>query len=228
MAEATIVRVKPRMRRWPLAVAIPIVALAAWIVRDFTVQSRQSLRHFDGHAVGRLETDMWRSYYDHHSLRLFGELIELLREQYHLPFWRSVTGAYHAAHAAVIFQQGHNRAEYERALPDIESFYANIRRGSDVPFPVEETARLELEWWIVHRERERHQPGDLEHSLAALQAVVYQQPAADFSVHAKARAEAMLIRDSRAAAGTVSQADWRRIAELLDTSWVTLQTAVSR
>jgi hypothetical protein len=144
------------LRKWLLLAPL---FLGAWIVTDFAIAGQHSLRRFDGHAVGRLETAMWRSYYDHKSMNLFTELVRALREQYHLPFWKSVLGAYHAAKAAVVFQGGHERAEYERALPDLVAYYGLIRRGSDVPFDVEKTARLELEWWIVHRERAQHAPG---------------------------------------------------------------------
>ena len=171
---------------------------------------------------------MWRSYYGHSSVRLFGQLVEALREQYHLPFWRSCVGAYHAARAAVVFQAGHGRSEYERALPDLVDYYTLIRRGSDVAFPVDKAARLELEWWIVHRERAQHQQGDLDRALADLQAEIYQQPPARFENHARDRAEAMLLRDSRAEAGGVSDRDWTRIGALLDSSWVSLQAAVAQ
>ena len=206
---------------------IPVLLLALWLAADFTLPSHSSLIQFDGHAVGRLEADMWRSYYEHHSVRLFGQLIELLRQQYHVPFWRSVLGAYYAAHAAIVFQRGTNRGEYERALPDLVRYYALIRRQSDVAFPVEQTARLELEWWIIHRQRNLHPPGDLEQSLAVLQAEIYQKPADRFTIHAQKRAEAMLLRDQHAETGGVSEADWWHIAELLDTSWSSLQTAVA-
>ena len=42
-----------------------------------------------------LETAMWRSYYDHQPVRLFGQLSELMRTQYGFPFWRSIVGAFH-------------------------------------------------------------------------------------------------------------------------------------
>jgi hypothetical protein len=40
---------------------------------------------------------MWRSYYDHRPVKLFGELTELLRTPSGFPFWRSVPGAFYAA-----------------------------------------------------------------------------------------------------------------------------------
>jgi hypothetical protein len=136
-------------------------------------------------------------------------------------------GAYHAARAAVVFQRGHGRPDYLKALPDLEKYYELIRENSLTAFDVKRVSTLELEWWIIHRERTRHDPNDLVQALADLQAAVYQEPASRFEEHAKARADAMLIRDARAEAGGVSDSDWRRIGELLDRSWVSLETVVS-
>ncbi len=193
-------------------------AVALWIAADFAAPVRHDLREFDPHEVGRLETAMWRSYYDHRPVRLFGELTTLLREQFGLPFWRSGLGAWYAARAAVVFQRGRDRAEYERALPDLVRYYGLIRRASATPFDVERVARLELEWWIVHRQRDRHTPGDLDRALADLQAAVYGRPTSDFLEHGRLRAEAMAVRDSGG--------DWGRIAGLLDASWASLARSV--
>jgi hypothetical protein len=205
---------------------IPLAELALWVAADLALPHQSSLLRFDGHEVGRLETEMWRSYYGHQPVRLYLQMVELLRRQYHLPFWRACLGAYRAARSAVVFQRGHNRAEYEMALPDLVEYYAIIRRSSDVAFSKEIAARLELEWWIVHRERALHAPGDLEQSLAALQAAIYQRPENQFREHATARAQAMLLRDAAAERGGVSGQQWNQIASLLDDSWVSLQRAI--
>ncbi len=212
-------------RKWAL---IPPAVLILWIAGDAALSRPSSLIHFDGHEVGRLEAEMWRSYYEHHPVRLYGQLMELMRSQYHLPLWRSALAAYHAARAAVVFQRGHNRTGYELALPDLVDYYTIVRRSSDISFSVESVARLELEWWIVHRERALHAPGDLERSLAALQAAIYQRPEELFRDHARDRAAAMVLRDTAAANGGLSEQDWKRIASLLDSSWISLQVAVSR
>ena len=213
-----------RLRLLVLALA----ALPLWVAFDLAVPIHGNLRQFDAHAVGRLETAMWRSYYEHRPVRLFGELATLLRTQYHLPFWRSYLGAYHAARAAVVFQRGHGRSDYERALPDITAFYRLVRRGSDVPFDADQVSRLELEWWIAHREGAGRAAGDLECLLAELQAAVYQQPAKRFRQHARDRAEAMRLRDRLAAAGGVPDDGWQRIGRMLDSSWTSLRAAVAR
>jgi len=212
-------------RKWVL---LPVGLLAIWAGADLTVPHRSSLARFDGHEVGRLETAMWRSYYGHRRVALFGQLLELLRRQYGLPFWRASLAAWHAARAAVVFQRGHNRAEYELALPDLRDYYALIRRSSDTPFSVETAARLELEWWIVHRERASQAPRALEQRLAALQAAIFGRPESLFVEHARLRAAAMLLRDAAQDKGGVSEQDWRTIGDLLDASWVSLQQAVRR
>ena len=225
--EVTAVQKPRRRRRWMKYGAVLIVVLLAWAAFDLYAPRRTSLREFDADEVARLETAMWRSYYSRQRVKLFGEAAELLRTQYRLPLLRSNAVAYRAAKAAFVFKDGHSRADYERALPDLVSFYQSIRAVSDTDFDVERAARLELEWWIVHRERASHAPGDLANALAALAAEIYRVPAERLSEHARARADAMSIRDDKAAAGGVTEADWSRIDALLRASWQSLHKAVN-
>ena len=219
----------PRKRRKArcLVAAVALVLLLGWLAFDLYAPRRTRLRDFDPNEVARLETGMWRAYYERRRLALFTQLGELLRTQYGLPFARSNAVAFRAARAAFVFKDGRGRADYERALPDLVKFYTEIREVSDVPFDVERAARLELEWWIVHRERRRHQPGDLERALAELAAEVYRVPAERLAEHASLRAEAMSVRDTRAEQGGVTEQDWRRIDELLHASWQSLWKAVN-
>jgi len=134
------------VRRWVRSGFVTALILTAvWVAEDLSANNRHSLREFDGREVGRLENDMWRSYYDHRATRLYLQLGELLRQQYHMPFWRSSLAAYHAAHGAVVFQRGHKRSEYELALPDLVSFYQLVRQSTTDSFDVHEAAAAELE-----------------------------------------------------------------------------------
>jgi hypothetical protein len=182
---------------------------------------------FDPDEVARLETAMWRSYYDRRRLSLFGQLVALLRDQFHLQPLRSVALAALAARAAAVFQVGASHADYRRALPYLERYYAGIRAVSEVPFDPARAAELELAWWIVHREADEHPPGDLEAALADLAAELYQVPAGRCLVHAARRAEAMTIRDrtSRREVG-VTDDDWDRIEAVLWVSWRALADEV--
>jgi len=221
------VQTRLRGSRFLLAAGLIVTALAAWVAYDLYAPRRTEMRRFDPDEVARLETAMWRSYYSRQRVALFRQLSELLRTQYRLPLWRSNRVAYHAARAAFVFKDGRGRPDYERALPDLVNFYRALREVSDIDFDAERAARLELEWWIVHRERRRRAPGDLARARADLAAELYRVPAERLAEHAQLRAEAMQIRDDRAEAGGVTEDDWRRIDELHHQSWRSLLRAVN-
>jgi hypothetical protein len=221
--------VKPARKR-SKAKRIILMALAAAVAYaafDLYGPRSSTMRSFDPDEVARLETAMWKSYYSRERLKLYNELTELLRTQYNLPFIRSNVVAYQASRAAFVFKDGRNRDEYERALPALVKFYRSVRAVSDVPFDVDRAARLELEWWIIHRERASHAPGDLDRALADLPAELYGVPAERLMEHARLRAEAMTIRDTKADQGGVTEADWAKIDELLHASWQSLYKAVN-
>lgn len=223
------VRGKPARRRikkrWVVSGILALVIVYALF--DLYGPRTAKLRRFDPNEVARLETSMWKSYYNRERFKLYRELTELLRTQYNLPFIRSNAVAYQASQAAFAFKDGHNRAEYERALPYLVNFYTAIRKISDVEFEVDRAARLELEWWIIHRERDHHAPGDLDRALAALPAEIYHIPAERLMEHGRLRAEAMTIRDNKAASGGVTDADWAKIDQLLHAAWQSLYNAVN-
>ncbi len=219
-------RIKKRSKiKWILLALL--VAGMIWAAIDLYAPRTTKLKAFNHDEVARLETAMWRSYYQKQRLKLFSELTELLRTQYNLPLLRSNTIAYQASKAAFVFKEGHNRTEYEKALPNLVNFYSEIRNVSDINFDVNRAAQLELEWWIVHRERKKHAAGDLPKALAELPAEIYQVPVETMWEHARFRAEAMTIRDNKAQAGGVSEEDWKKIEELLRQSWAALSEAVN-
>ena len=147
-------------------------------------------------------------------MKLFTDLTTLLRTQYAMPFWRSNLAAYQAAKAAVVFQRG----DYAAAFSPLITYYELILRSSSAHFRPDVAAALELDWWIIHRERDRHPAGDLEAALAKLQSELYGRPAADFAEHGRYRAEAMQLRDAGG--------DWARIEALLMDSWTSLHRQV--
>lgn len=201
--------------------------LAVWIAFDLYTPHKVDIRDFDADEVARLDTAMWRSYYSRERLRMYSELTELLQKQYKLNFWRRQLIAFRAAKAAFIFKDGKMRADYEKALPDLEKFYGEIRDISTTDFDAKRAAKFELEWWIVHRERQNYKEGDLARALAETAAEIYQMPAENFLEHGHYRAEAMKIRDRKAEQGGVTEEDWQKIDELLHESWRSLHKAVN-
>ena len=207
-------------------VGLVLALLVCGALYDLYYPRTTRMREFDPDEVARLETAMWRSYYEKRRVQLFNQLAELLRTQYRMSQLRSNQVAYYGANAAFVFKQGQQRSDYEKALPDLVKFYDAIRKMSDIPFDADRAARLELEWWIIHRQRAQHPPGDLDKALAELQAEIYQVRVDRLMEHGRLRAEAMTIRDTKAENGGVTEADWARINELLKESWQSLAKAV--
>jgi len=203
-----------------------VVLLIGGVLYDLYYPRTAKMREFDPDEVARIETAMWRSYYEKKQVRLFNELSELLRTQYHMPLVRSNRVAYYAANAAFIFKEGRSQQDYEKALPDLVKFYSAIRNISDIPFDVDRVARLELQWWIIHRERWKRPPGELEKALAELQSAIYGVPVERLVEHGRLRAEAMKIRDTKAEGGDVTEEDWKNINDLLRQSWRSLAEVV--
>ena len=206
--------------------AVFLILLICGLLYDLFYPHKTKLREFDPDEVARLETAMWRSYYEKQRVRLFNEATELLRTQYHMTPVKSNVVAYYAANAAFVFKEGKQRSDYEKALPDLIKFYSALHNMSDIDFDVHKVSKLELEWWIIHRQRAQHPPGDLDRALAELQAAIYNVPVERLMEHGRLRAEAMTIRDTKAEQGGVTEADWVRINELLRESWRSLASAV--
>jgi hypothetical protein len=219
-------RRRPLLKLIVRVTALVLALVICAVLFDLFYPRKTKLREFDPDEVARLETAMWRSYYEKQRVRLFNEATELLRTQYHLTPVKSNVVAYYAANAAFVFKAGKQRSDYEKALPDLINFYNYLHNMSDIDFDVYKVSKLELEWWIIHRERENHAPGDLARALAELQAAIYNVPVERVMEHGRLRAEAMTIRDTKAEQGGVTEADWAKINDLLRQSWGSLAQAV--
>jgi hypothetical protein len=217
----------PRRRISLRAVILTVLGLLLlYVLVDLFWPFHRDLRQFDPEETGKLETAMWRSYYGGESVQLFFQLAELLRTQFQFPLLRSYRTAYFASRAAFVFKDGSNRREYEQALPYLVSYFGAIRGIGNIEFNVQRAARLELEWWIVHRERDRNPPGALEQACSQAAAALYMVSPDLTREHGRLRAAAMVIRDARAASGSVSEKDWMLIESLLCECYRSLQKAI--
>ena len=204
-----------------------LLALIIWVLTDLYVPRRNSIRQFDPVAVARLETDMWRSYYDKRPVLLFWQLAGGLRQQFHAPFWRSFALGFQATKAAFTFKQGKSRTDYQQTLPGLIDYYHSIQDLTVEQFDVPRVANLELEWWIVHRQRDRYSYNDLSNALIQTSAALYNQPARDFAAYGPLRAEAMRLCDEAGRKnGGATEADWERIDAVLNSAWSALRVAV--
>jgi hypothetical protein len=195
-----------------------LLLLAVWIITDLNYPFKTDIKKFNAAETARLDGAMWRSYYEKKRVKLFMQSATLMRNQFHIPFWRSNRMAYQVAKAAFVFKDGMNRTDYEKAMPSLTSYYKSIHRISDVSFDAEKAARLELEWWIIRRERLQHPPAEWEKYLAEGAEVVYHIPAEKFNEYAHLRVNAMLLRDNKGA--SITENDWQQIDSLLQKAWL--------
>ena len=213
-----------RMRR---ALVVMLAISVAYGGLDIFRPMHRDLRQFDPVAVAKLETQMWRSYYEQQPLALFFALSEMLRTQSQFPLLRSYVGAYYGTLAAFVFKRGQQRADFEKALPPLQAYFGMVKNTGSVNLDVRRAAELELDWWIVHRHRAGYPAGALGRACAAASAYVYQLAPDAMLAHGQLRAAAMLVRDERAEAGRLSDADWNEIEALLLRSYQALQRALA-
>ena len=171
---------------------------------------------------------MWKSYYERHPVRIYFELAEMLRTQFHFPFLRSYVGAYYAGRAAFVFKDHQTDEDLERAKELLVSYFSLIRKTGNIDFDIHYAAELELRWWIVHRQRDKYSEVELGKACADATAAVYQISPASAMEHGMKRAQAMTIRDTKSKEGGVQDEDWKRIEDLLLSCYRSLLFAVDQ
>jgi hypothetical protein len=182
-----------------------VLAAAAW----GGWPRRADLRAFEPAEMARLETAMWRDYYERRYPALFYHLYALSRTQFGFSPLDSVRIALSAARAAKAFQPTRSRAAAAAAMPQLVVYYELLRPAAPNAFDVDMAARLELDWWQARREAVA--PADYGVTIAKVAAMTYGRPVDDPSMLASGivRAEAMAFRDARGQG--ITDSDWREI-----------------
>jgi len=155
-------------------------------------------RAFDPRRVGSLECDAWVTYYRREWVAFLRAAISLTRHTFGLTWPATLWGAWLVLRANQLW------APYPDNDPDgarsaMERFYRLVRRRHGERFDPAEAARLEVEWWRVHRQHQHREPDvherELIAALAALYAYVYGVEEAAVRRAAEQRALAMRRSD---------------------------------
>jgi hypothetical protein len=159
---------------------------------------------FDPVPLGAYEADAWVAYYRRRWARFLYAAVRMVRAGFVLSWPRTVEGAWlvlRANQAWAPFPD--NDPDGARAL--MHRFYALVADAHGERFDAGEAARLEVEWWRVHRVLQRETPeagnAALVDALAALYAHLYGTPTDAVRTAAAHRAEAMRISDAWVADG---------------------------
>ncbi len=204
--------------------ALALIAVLLVAALYVFLPRRAALREFDPAGVARLETAMWRHYYEHDYPALFRSLYAVNRREYRFSPWDSVRLSYYAAVAAKKFQPSRERAGAQQALPALEQYYRIILRRGGERFDAHRAALLELDWWQMRRENAA--PQQYAERIAQVSEEVYGVVNEKLARSALLRAEAMRYRDERR--GSMGPADWEWIASSLTESYRLLREGVRR
>ncbi len=156
-------------------------------------QSR--MRTFDPRKVGRYEKENWVAYYQKRWLRLLLVSVRMVQEAFGLNPIQAIYAAYLVARAEMAAAPFPDN-DIPTAEAYMRRFYDFVSRIHREPIDVEQVARLEVNWWVVHRRlfgQEENQ--ELVQALAELYAAAYGVSYERVVPAAQLRAEAMLYSD---------------------------------
>jgi hypothetical protein len=161
-------------------------------------------RDFDPVAVGNLETDAWAAYYRHDWRAFLGAAVGMVGAGFGMNRPKTLYGAWLVLRANQKWAPDPDN-DPDAARDLMRRFYLLVARDSDdLRIDPATAARLEVEWWRLHRAHQ-HDPGtpgsELEQSLVDLYAYVYGAEPAAVRPAAAARVEAMDLSDAWVEAG---------------------------
>jgi hypothetical protein len=183
---------------------------------------------FDPDRLAALETAMWKAYYRRQPARLFGLLIQGLREQAHASWPRALAAGFFLTKAAAGFARATD--DYDRFAPDIARGYRLLGLPGDVD--AVEVGRRELRWWVVRREIGLGSGAAAGDAITRLYAAIYGLPEAAVSEAGRFRGIAAEVRDRGATADPDGPAGrglayWPEVARLLRRSYRELHAALA-
>jgi hypothetical protein len=159
---------------------------------------RSGMRSFDPRSVGSLECRAWETYYRRKWGVFLIASVGLVRAAFRMSWPRTLVGAW------LVLRANQKWAPFPDNDPDtaralMTRFYRLLGTSESASFDPVRAARLEVEWWRVHREHqhdgERVSHERLVEALRDLYAYAYSADPADVRQAAALRAEAMDVSD---------------------------------
>jgi hypothetical protein len=160
-------------------------------------------RSFDPVAAGNRETDAWAAYYRHQWGQFLVAAVAMVWNGFGMGPLRTVLGAAHVLRANQLWAPIPDN-DPEAARASMRRFYSLVAKSADLDIDPAHAARLEVEWWRLHREHQRRgaeEVSQLEAALVALYSYVYGAEPSTMQDAARWRVRAMDISDQWVAAG---------------------------
>lgn len=157
----------------------------------------------DPHGVAQLESALWVAYYRREWLRFVWTAMFVIHQVFGLTWPATFRGSWFLMRATQLWAPCDNDPVAARYA--MERFYRLVKQQRDWLFDPAEAARLEVEWWRVHRVIQppgaRSEAHVLVDALSALYAYAFGVPDTAVRVAAEQRALAMQYCDQWVRAG---------------------------
>ncbi|MEA2355059.1 MAG: hypothetical protein QOD61_1188 [Solirubrobacteraceae bacterium] len=156
------------------------------------------MRSFDPRRVGELECTTWVTYYRREWPAFLRAALAVTRHAFGLPWPDALRGAWLVLRANQVWAPYPDN-DPEAARRHMLGFYRLVAARHHESFDVETAARLEVDWWRIHREvqhgSEPEADSPVVEALVALYRHVYTVPPETVRQAAAERALAMRISD---------------------------------
>jgi hypothetical protein len=179
----------------------------------------------DPDRIAHFESAGWQAYYDRNWPRVFWLMVQLNQEEFRMSLPTALAASVDIVRASIAFAPIDN--DVPAATAHLQRFYDKARRSAGLRPDAQTLAKLEMDYWVVHRKLalERKQApnhtGDIEPmvaSLARLHTALFDAPSEAIRRSAEERAQAAATVD-RITGGysTDVAAEWRQVeAQLLE------------
>jgi hypothetical protein len=160
-------------------------------------------RSFDPVVVGNRECNAWAAYYRRDWRHFLGAAIGMVDAGFGMNARRTLVGAWLVLRANQVWAPYPDN-DPDRARDYMRRFYRLVAADGRLELDPVEAARLEVEWWRVHRIHQRESDlteSDLTDALVALYSYVYRSDPELFRPAAYLRVAAMRLSDEWVAAG---------------------------
>lgn len=186
----------------------------------------KSNNQFNPEKVAYYEKAGWEAYYDRNWPRAFRLMVQLNREEFHMPFLTAIAGALDIVRASIAFAPVDN--DISTAKEHLRRYYQKARRATPIKASAQALAELEMDYWVVHRQLaiERMKQPDLDNTGPMVESLVNLH-AALFGASPEATRRSAELRAQAAKAvdritgrySTDVENDWRQVESYLQQAY---------
>jgi len=158
---------------------------------------------FDPVVVGNRETDAWAAYYRHEWRTFLVAAVGMVAAGFGMSPRRTLAGAWYVLRANQVWSPYPDN-EPDAARAYMRRFYQLVVEASGLELDPARAARLEVEWWRVHRENQHDEnvtEAQVEEALIDLYSYAYGVEREAVRPAARKRVEAMSLSDRWVQAG---------------------------